>query len=219
MVRVWSGTVRLNFFPGHGARYSPERYSEHSPALFRRHDTNTVDTDLQLQVSDVQLKLNPISTSLYVTRRETWTFHGEEKRSSYNYLKSRLTKIYYTWNFKYNFSKKRKIHRLVDKSFLELISIILKVARHLISSCLSSRSSVPEMQRWRDDLSGNRFSEPWTCTEIQIYPGGLWRIFLGPPIRRTDWRYRIVSWPMGGRLITVKRCTSGTSVGRRKVRL
>lgn len=108
MVRIWSGTVRLNFFPGHGARYSPERYSEHSPALFRRHDTNTVDTDLQLQVSDVQLKLNPISTSLYVTRRETWTFHGEEKRSSYNYLKSRLTKIYYTWNFKYNFSKKGK---------------------------------------------------------------------------------------------------------------
>lgn len=54
---VGEGNVRLNFFVGHGARYSSERHSEHSSALFRRHDTNTLGADLQLQVSGVKIEI------------------------------------------------------------------------------------------------------------------------------------------------------------------
>lgn len=54
---VGEGNVRLNFFVGHGARYSSERHSEHSSALFRRHDTNTLGPDLQLQVSGVKIEI------------------------------------------------------------------------------------------------------------------------------------------------------------------
>lgn len=126
----------------------------------------------------LKLKLNPISTS--------------------SFQQTRCLLLPYLIIIVISIKKIRIIREyfLRDKenSFSESISLqFVKVA-------LSRAVCHPDVVRARNEMitSGNLFSEPWTCTEIQIYRGGLWRIFLGPLIRRTDWRYRIVSWPTGG---------------------